>query len=123
MPLPATFECAVLHRIEAIAAETSLRDTSSYGSGIRKFHIFCDIYNVPEDKRLPASFQVLNSFALWVVTDPILEPHLQDKVPFEQVSVVTAHKYLAAVRACLSEEMLTRINWSLRGLANVQGTF
>ncbi|KAG2748160.1 hypothetical protein P692DRAFT_201715613, partial [Suillus brevipes Sb2] len=86
----------------------------SYGSGLRKFHIFCDIFSIPEADRLPASFELLHSFALWA-----------------PVSVSVARKYLSAIRAWhlaqgwpppLSPEHFTRINWSLHGMENLQGT-
>ncbi|KAG2146275.1 hypothetical protein DEU56DRAFT_731723 [Suillus clintonianus] len=94
-----------------MAVRASLRDTSGYGSGLRKFHLFCDIFSVPENIRLPAPFAVLHSFALWAATDPT-----QDD------------PYLAAVRAWhiaqgwpppLSLDDHQRINWSLRGLENI----
>ncbi|KAF8871226.1 hypothetical protein BD779DRAFT_1410241, partial [Infundibulicybe gibba] len=103
----------------------------SYGAGLRKFHLFCDIFSVPESHRLPAGFPLLHSFALWAATDPALlglEPsHIG--TPFEPVSVGVVRKYLSAVRAWhiaqgwappLSDEDHNRINWSLRGLANIQ---
>ncbi|KIJ35347.1 hypothetical protein M422DRAFT_212748 [Sphaerobolus stellatus SS14] len=107
----------MIRLIEDIASRASLRDTGSYGAGLRKFHIFCDIFSIREADRLPATFEILHSFAF-------------GQTPFEPVSVSTARKYLAAVRAWhitqgwpapLSDDQTTRINWSLRGLANIQG--
>ncbi|RDX47953.1 hypothetical protein OH76DRAFT_1305556, partial [Lentinus brumalis] len=95
----------------------SLRDTtlSGYGSGLRKYHLFCDIFSIGEDDRLPASFEILHSFCLWAVAEPS--------------ECDAAAKYLDAVRAWhiaqgwpppLSEADRERINWSLRGLENMQ---
>lgn len=53
-----------LFALLVVASRSSLRDSGSYGSGLRKFHIFCNILSVPEWDRLPASFNVLHSFAL-----------------------------------------------------------
>ena len=60
----------------------------------------------------------------------MLDPTTVNGVPFEPISVAVVRKYLAAVRAWhiaqgwpppLSEEDHERINWSLRGLENIQG--
>jgi hypothetical protein len=118
--------------IAGLASQASLRDSSSYGSGLRKFHLFCDIFSVPESDRLPASFPLLHSFALWATTDPdVIDPSTLAGTPFEPVSVSVTKKYLSAVWAWhimqgwpppLSEEDHNRINWSLRGLKNLQGS-
>lgn len=112
------------------ASRSSLRDTTNYGAGLRKFHLFCDIFSIPETDRLPASFPLLHSFVLWAVADPDpMEPIFADGTPFEPVSVSVARKYLSAVRAWhitqgwpapLNANDHDRINWSLRGLANIQ---
>ncbi|KAI0722655.1 hypothetical protein C8Q76DRAFT_835687 [Earliella scabrosa] len=130
-PAPrSTINAPILQVLADRASRASLRDTTGYGSGLRKFHVFCDIFAVTEQDRLPASFSLLHSFALWASTDPDpLDPVFADGTPFEPVSIETTRKYLAAVRAWhiaqgwpppLSEDELTRINWSLRGLANIQ---
>lgn len=121
----------LLHTIAAQAAEASLKDTAGYGSGLRKFHLFCDIYNIPESERLPATYRVLFSFAMWVAAVPERIPnYMKEHTPLEPVSVATARKYLAAVRAWhiaqgwpppLLEYQQCRINWSLRGLEHLQG--
>lgn len=115
-----------------MASRASLRDTSSYGSGLCKFHVFCDIFTVPESERLPASFPLLHSFALWAATDPsMLDPGVSEGLPFEPISVAVVKKYLAAIRAWhivqgwpppLSDDDQDRISWSLRGLENMQGS-
>jgi hypothetical protein len=108
-----------------MATRASLRDTASYGAGLRKFHRFRDIFSILESDRLPASFELLHSFALWAVTDPDSGDALlpaQHSIPFEPVSIGVARKYLSAVRAWhiaqgwpppLSESHHDRINWSL----------
>jgi hypothetical protein len=131
-PPASTIDNPVIHYLADLANHASLRDTGSYGSGLRKFHIFCDVFSIPEAQRLPASFQVLHSFALWAATDPeSIDPLLHASAQFEPVSVGVVKKYLSAVRAWhiaqgwpepLSEADHNRINWSLRGLENIQGT-
>ena len=55
---------------------------------------------------------------------------LVEGLPFEPISVTVVKKYLAAIRAWhiaqgwpppLSDTHHDRINWSLRGLENLQG--
>lgn len=129
-PPPATLDVPVLQRLAAIASENSLRDAGSYGSGLRKFHIFCDIFHVPEADRLAARYNLLHSFALWAAADPQPEDvSLVAPTSYEPVARVTVKKYLAAIRAWhiaqgwpppLSPEDAQRIQFSLRGLANIQ---
>ncbi|KAG2153837.1 hypothetical protein DEU56DRAFT_726100 [Suillus clintonianus] len=130
-PPLATIAHPIIEHIASLASRASLRDTASYGAGLRKFHLFCDIFSVPEHDRLPASFELLHSFALWAVSDPSsndLALGTLTSISFEPVSVGVARKYLAAVRAWhivhgwhppLSEDNHARINWSLRGLDNL----
>lgn len=129
-PPLSTLPHPILTHLDALASQASLADAASYGAGLRKFHLFCDIFSIPESARLPASLPVLKSFALWSITDPDPEdPVLADGTPFEPISVVAVRKYLSAVRAWhlaqgwpppLSEEELTQLNWSLRGLDRLQ---
>lgn len=133
--LPAsTVDVPILRYIDSMAIRESLQasTTSGYGSGLRKFHIFCDIFSIPEADRLPSPFAVLKSFALWSCTEPdIDDPIFQSGQVFEPVSVEVARKYLSAIRAWhiaqgwpppLSKDDYERINFSLRGLARLQGT-
>ncbi|KAJ3713630.1 hypothetical protein C8R42DRAFT_593043 [Lentinula raphanica] len=117
-PPSSVIDNPVIRFLSNFASEHSLRDTKSYGAGLRKFHIFCDIFSVSESDRLPASFAVLHSFALWAATNPDLLP------------IGTVRSYLAGVRAWhfaqgwpdpLSESDHERINFSLRGLLNACG--
>jgi hypothetical protein len=64
VPPATTISHPTIHLIAALASRSSLRDMASYGSGLRKFHIFCDIFTIPESDRLPASFPLLHSFVL-----------------------------------------------------------
>jgi hypothetical protein len=83
-----------------LASQASLRDASGYGSGLQKFHLFCDIFSIPENAQLLASFELLYSFAIWAVTDPKeLSPSLTVDCPFEPVSIDTIGKYMSRVRA------------------------
>ena len=126
-----TISDPTIELIATLATCASLRDTSSYGSGLRKFHLFCDSFTIPESDRLPAFFPLLHSFALWTVSDPdMFGPNTSVGIPFEPVSIGVARKYLSAIRAWhiaqgwpppLTEEDHERINWSLRGLENIQG--
>ncbi|KIJ46702.1 hypothetical protein M422DRAFT_101180, partial [Sphaerobolus stellatus SS14] len=80
--------------------------------------------------RLPASYNLLHSFALWAAAVPDHIPaELSQGIPLEPISVELIRKYLSAVRAWhiaqgwpapLSKEDYDRINWSLRGLENIQ---
>jgi len=93
-----TIQHPVIHVIADLASKSSLRDTTSYGSGLRKFHIFCDIFSIPESQRLPASFELLHSFALWAAVDPnSMPPSLLESTAIEPVSIKTTKKYLSAV--------------------------
>ncbi|KAJ7283379.1 hypothetical protein C8J57DRAFT_1054554 [Mycena rebaudengoi] len=127
---PAHLDDPLISYLASMASRASLKDTTSYGSGLRKFHLFCDIFTIPESKRLPASFETLHSFAPWAASDPdSLDPEIIANTPFETVSGKTVRKYLAAIRAWhlaqgwpppLSDEDLNRIDWSIRGLENLQ---
>jgi hypothetical protein len=85
-----------------------------------------------ESDRLPASFELLHSFAIWAVTNPKeLDSSLSTDCPFEPVSVNMIGKYLSGVRAWhiaqgwpepLSEAHHDRIRWSLCGLRNMFGS-
>ncbi|KAF9521320.1 hypothetical protein CPB83DRAFT_778911, partial [Crepidotus variabilis] len=138
VPSPRILNHPFLQSTLASALSASLRDTSGYGSGLRKFHIFCDIFSIPEKDRLPAPYPVIHSFALWAASDPLSEPASDPLsepafdtfgVPSESVSVPVVRKYLSAIRAWhitqgweqpLSDSELSSINWSLRGLDNIQ---
>lgn len=99
-PIPPTLPHPILYHLDAMASHASLVDAASYGAGIRKFHIFCDVSFVPESARLPASLPILKSFALWALTDPyLIDFVLKDGTPFEPVSVTAVWKYLAAISA------------------------
>ncbi|KIJ37639.1 hypothetical protein M422DRAFT_98758, partial [Sphaerobolus stellatus SS14] len=103
---------------------------SGYGSGLHKFHIFCNVFSIAEKDRLPTSFSLLHSFTLWVTADPDhISIETTDGIPLEPISIAAVKKYLSAVRAWhiaqgwpppLSNENQDRINWSLRGLENLQ---
>jgi hypothetical protein len=120
----------VLQHLADEASRASLKDAASYGAGLRKFHIFCDVFSVPEDARLPASYDLLRSFAMWAVTDP--DPQdtiLAGCAAFEPVAVRTAKGYLSAVRAWhlaqgwpppLSDDDLKRMQWTMRGAARLE---
>ena len=54
----------IIAHIQAIASQASLSDTGNYGAGLQKYHLFCDIFSIPEKGRLPASFATLHSFML-----------------------------------------------------------
>ena len=98
VPLTTTISHPAIQLIAALASRTSLRDTASYGSGLQKFHIFCDIFTIPESDRLPASFPLLHSFVLWAASDPsMVDLSLVEGVLFEPISVTVVKKYLAAI--------------------------
>ncbi|KAF9002741.1 hypothetical protein BDQ17DRAFT_1171869, partial [Cyathus striatus] len=109
----------------------SLDESTNYGAGLRKFHLFCDIFTVPKVDCLPAAFPLLHSFALWAVTDPdLVDPGFADGTTFKTLLIPTICKYLAAIHAWhlaqgwpppLSEEDRTRLEFSLHGMARLQG--
>ncbi|KIJ38601.1 hypothetical protein M422DRAFT_258712 [Sphaerobolus stellatus SS14] len=130
-PAPmSTINHPFMKTIYSLASHATLCDTSGYGAGLRKYHIFCDIFSITESDRLPASFKILHSFALWAATDPEFIPvEALEGVRLEPISVTAVRKYLSAVRAWhfmqgwpapLSDEDLKCINFSLRGLENIQ---
>ena len=95
-----TIDNPVICYLADLANHASLCDTGSYSSGLQKFHIFCDVFFIPESQQLPASFQTLHSFALWAATDPeSVDSLLLTSAQFEPVSISIAKKYLSAVRA------------------------
>lgn len=86
--------------LQTRASEQSLQDTQGAGSGLRKLHLFCDIFQVPEADRMPASFELLNSFAIWAASDPDAKnPVFDDGSIYESVGVQTVSKYLSGIRA------------------------
>ncbi|KAF8583405.1 hypothetical protein K439DRAFT_1348761 [Ramaria rubella] len=129
-PPSSVIDAPLIRILANLASRTSLQDTTGYGSGLRKYHLFCDIFSIPEERRLPASFDILHSFALWAAADiDILSPQLTLNTPLEPISVSVTRKYLAAIRAWhlaqgwpppLSENDHERIKWSLRGLERIQ---
>ena len=87
-PPSSTIENQTIWLITSLASHASLHDPLGYGSSIRKFHIFWDIFTILEADRLPASFELFHSFTLWAATNPsMLGPGLADNIHFEPVSV------------------------------------
>ena len=87
---PATINNPLIQFLVRVASCASLSDPTSYGSGLHKFHVFCDAFHIPEEDRLPVSFEVLHSFAVWAASDPdILGGDLWRLGEFEPVSVQT----------------------------------
>ncbi len=110
----------LLRHLASLAIQASLKDPSSYGSGLKKFHIFCDVFSISEEERLPASTELIYSFLLWVVSDPDPDdPAFRDGTPFESVSITTARKYMSAIRAwhiaqnwpLLSRSQVVQLYW------------
>ena len=126
---PTTIDSPLIWYLVRVASRVSLTDQSSYGSALKKFHIFCDIFCVPEAERLPASFEVLHSFAVWAASDPdVIDQGLWEVGELEPVSVQTVRKYLAGIQAWhlaqgqpipLSNNDHRRIEHHLRGLAKL----
>lgn len=129
-PRRSTLDVPWLRALDATVLQASISDAAGYGSGIKKFHTFCDVFSVPEEDRLPASFDVLYSFVLWASADAStsISPST-DSPPTSPVSESTIRHYLAAVRAWhlaqgwdppLSDGERDRINFALRGVAKLQ---
>ncbi|KAJ7936562.1 hypothetical protein B0H13DRAFT_1589461 [Mycena leptocephala] len=103
---PVHIDNPIIAHLASLASRASLKDTASYGSALRKFHLFADIFTIPESDRLPASFELLHSFALWAASDlDDIDPEIAAETAFEPVSVKTD---------------LKRIDWSIRSMANLQ---
>ena len=94
-------------------------------------HCHClTIFSITEAERLPASTELIYSFLLWAVSEPLPnDPLYQDGTPFETVSVATARKYMSAIRAWhiaqnwpppLSEASSAAILAGIRGMENIQ---
>ena len=82
---------------KALDATVSDSDRASYGAGLEKFHIFCDVFSIPEAERLPASFEVLHSFILWTTAYDRFTPF--PSPPTDPVSESAARRYLSAICA------------------------
>ena len=134
-PPSSTINNPVIRWIAFKALQALLKDTKGPSAAIKKYHTFCDIFSIAEVRRLPASFEMLHSFALWAVTDPTqdigLTVEASESLRFKPVSVLTAKKYLSGIRAWhivqgwpepLSEGEHKKIDWSLWGLQNVFGS-
>ncbi|KAG1758670.1 hypothetical protein EDD22DRAFT_783603, partial [Suillus occidentalis] len=80
------------------------------------FHLFCNIFSIPESNRLPASFELLHSFVLWAVTDP----DRGDSILL--ISAIRAWHIAQGWLPPLSDVHHDRINWSLRRLENMQSS-
>jgi hypothetical protein len=90
----------ILQHLAQSALQAFLKDASGYGVGLLKFHLFCNVFNIPKEDRLPASYNLLFAFVLWACSSPDPnDPVFMDSTPFKPVSVVTTRKYLSAVQA------------------------
>jgi hypothetical protein len=128
-PPHAAMGIPVLQHVADLASRSSLRDAGSYGSALRKFHVFCDTFDIEEEARLPARPEVLHAFALWVACTPDpLDPVFADGTLFEPVSVATARKYISAIQtwhvaqgfpAPLRDEDFARLKFTFRRLNNI----
>ncbi|KAJ6467530.1 DNA breaking-rejoining enzyme [Mycena vitilis] len=61
--LSATFSPELISRWQAVLSASVEEDThGSYGAGLIRFNHFCDLNNIPEDRRMPASEALLSIF-------------------------------------------------------------
>jgi len=98
-PPPSTILNRWLHDRESMVLRASISDPTSYGAGIKKFHIFCDLFAIPEEDRLPASFELLHSLVLWAMADTaISSPSSILALHSSPISESTVRHYLAALR-------------------------
>jgi len=129
-PPPSTIINQWMQDRESAVFASSISDPTSYGAGLKKFHIFCDLFDIPERDRLPVSFDILHSFILWATADAtIVSPSSDLARHSNPISESTARHYLAAIRAWhivqgwnppLTDIGHDRINFSLRGIAKLQ---
>jgi hypothetical protein len=120
----------ILQHISDLASRSSLRDAGGCGSGVRKFHIFLDVFGVPEVARLPASKELVHAFALWAACTPDPnDPMFADGTLFEPVSVTMAKKYVSAIQTWhlaqgydppFDKNDFTRLKFAMHGLNNIK---
>jgi hypothetical protein len=120
----------ILQHLVDKASHASLHNSGRYGSGLCKFHIFCDVFSIPEAARLPASLDLLRLFVLWAVTDLDLpDVTLARCVVFEPVSINTAKNDLSRVRVWhlaqgwplpLSDKYLDCMQWTMHSVCNLE---
>ncbi|KAJ6562871.1 DNA breaking-rejoining enzyme [Mycena vulgaris] len=61
--LSATFSPDLISRWQAVlGASVDKKTHGTYGSGLLRFNHFCDLHNIPEDQRMPASESLLSIF-------------------------------------------------------------
>lgn len=127
---PSTLPLPLFDALRQQAALSSLADPASVGAALRKFHIFCDSFGVEEEERLPTTFPILHSFALWAASSSDSLDGAFASNPFEPVAKRTVDGYLSGIRAWhlahgfpppLSVEQQTIVRFSLRGLARREG--
>ena len=125
-----TSENSLISYLLECTSEHSLRYSSSYGCGLKKFHVFCNLFSVPEEERLPTSPAILKAFALWATTDPeLIDASMPSIGAFETIATNTLYKYLAAIQAWnimqgwpppLSEVDAKLLSFSIHGISNIQ---
>ena len=115
----------VLRELEQKALFHSLKDNKAVGSALRKYHIWADLFNIPERERFPASFQLIYSFGIWAVST---RSDVQQDFVFEPVTKKTAMNYLDAINNYhtmhhlprpMGEEQRKRIEFALKGIARL----
>ncbi|KAH9937808.1 uncharacterized protein BXZ73DRAFT_76447 [Epithele typhae] len=121
----------LFHHLAQAAARAS-QPSGTYDTALHMYDQFCEAFQIPEADRFPASFPLLHSFCLWATADPDTVASLGPSAgsfPQEPISASKAREYLRALRAWhvaqgwhdpLSKGDETRIEWSLRGVANIQ---
>ena len=125
LPPANVINAPVLQFLANLAPRSSIQDASSYGSGLRKFHVFCDIFTIPKVDQLPASFPLLHSFALWAIMDPsLLDQEIFKPTQFEPISDNVVQTYLTSIctwHIAQGWQDHDWIKWLLWGLVNIQG--
>ena len=92
-PPPTTINSVLLRLFAQVATWASLSGPTSYGSCLWKFHLFCDLFHIPETDRPPALCEFLRSFEIWAASDPeVLGSDLWKLGEFELVLIQTAGK-------------------------------
>ncbi|KAL7410158.1 hypothetical protein BDY24DRAFT_355220 [Mrakia frigida] len=102
--------------LRELGANNSLAVQTNYGSALRKYHLFCDLFSVEEHRRLPSSFAILQSSSLRTIgtigTDTVLK----------YLSAVSTWHVVQGFPRPLLPQQLEEVKFTLKGLARIMPT-